>query len=341
VFLGRKKDDPLKEPIWGMIRKTFLYIFYNILILFMLAAGMEILLRITVPRIRPQGTDKNLYMENRFGESHGLRPSAEGLSNGALVQTDSWGFRRTSAAPDTSKDSWLLIGDSVTLGIGVESDSTFAGLLQSAVRDMNVLNSAMIGYNIDDYVNVSLQRMAGGHPFKIVRITLFWCLNDVFSDPLVRTIEMPGGRLRSVFGGILNVCRRRTRIYPFVKALFFDRPKSYCEFDSRFYEDAALLDRCVRKIVRIGNQCRERGMAFDVFLLPYEWQIRKRLTGALEPQARMMHTLEQAGIECHDPLKQLIGRGVKSRDLFLYGDGIHLSEAGHRIIAGYMLGRMR
>ncbi|MBN1893894.1 hypothetical protein JW906_05345 [bacterium] len=153
--------------------------------------------------------------------------------------------------------------------------------------------------------------------------------------------ELPAAcRPRSVFGSVLDILRTRTRIYPFVKTRFFDRSKSYYEFDSRFYEDEALLDRCVRKIVRIGNQCRQRGMAFDLFLLPYEYQLRKP-ADALEPQNRFKNKLEKAGVEVCDPAADILSRHMKSRDLFLYGDRIHLSKAGHRIMAGSVREKIR
>ena len=73
---------------------------------------------------------------------------------GKAIFPVTYGFRETSVKIDTTKKSWLILGDSVTMGIGAEADSTFAGILHSSLDSINILNPSIIGYNNIDYLNV-------------------------------------------------------------------------------------------------------------------------------------------------------------------------------------------
>jgi hypothetical protein len=318
-----------------IMKKITIYILYNLLFLMAISIFCEAFVRVIVPQIKPQGTDQNLYVENRFQGSQGLKPNSRGLSNGAEVVVDSSGFRKTSIPIDTSKNGWLFLGDSVTMGIGVDSDSTFAGRIQSKRRDVNVLNPSMIGYNVNDYINVFNHFVIEErNAFKIREVFLFWCLNDIYTDADV--IQMPGGKTRSVLGGVLNEIRRRTKIYFFIKTLLFDRPKTYFQFDSRLYADAVKLDSCVEKIALLNRESRARGIRFQVVLLPYEYQLRKNTDNDPNPENILETRFNESGIETLNLLPLLSECGVASKKLYLFGDGIHFSNLGHRIIAGYV-----
>ncbi len=43
------------------------------------------------------------------------------------------------------------------MGIGVENDSTFAGLLNLYLKDAKIYNSALIGHSSEDYLNITEQ----------------------------------------------------------------------------------------------------------------------------------------------------------------------------------------
>jgi hypothetical protein len=320
-------------------KKLFYFFLYNIGILVFLLTLCEILVRLWIPEIQPQGTEKNLYQENRYGESHGLKPLSRGLSNGALVQVDRYGFRETSVKLDTSKNSWLLLGDSVTMGIGVEADSTFAGILQAELDSVNILNSSMIGYNVQNYGNVfSYFINHRRNDLKIKRVVLFWCLNDLYTDS--DAVQMPGGRLRSRFGGLLNFIRVHSRFYFFLKTLLFDRPKSYYLFDSRLYADGGFQDEDGNQgILNIQKTCSDENIRFDVVLLPYEYQLRHKDVDLDKPQKVMTQKLKACGIHVLDPMPYLLDSGIKSKELYLYGDGIHLSKSGHRAVAYFLLAK--
>jgi hypothetical protein len=324
----------------------------------------ELIVRILVPSIQPQGTDRALYAENRFGESHGLRPNSSGRSNGAAVHADWNGFRVTSISPDTTGPGWLLLGDSVTLGIGVEADSTFSGILQSRFPPVNVLNPSMIGWDVRDYARVFRHFVVEDRDrHRIERVLLFWCLNDLYRGG--EAVKMPGGRIRARAGKAFGALRSHSRFYYFLKTLLFDRARDYYLFDSRLYtEDSTGVADAIGRLAELRGSCmslhrwRQRGpdapakrltpnrnfrdgIAFTVVLLPYEYQLRDHESGRDEPQRIMGAELKSRGIEVLDPLPYLRASGMDSKKLYLYGDGIHLSAAGHRMMADFLWQRLR
>jgi hypothetical protein len=164
-------------------------------------------------------------------------------------------------------------------------------------------------------------------------VTLFWCLNDIYTD--TDAVQMPGGRVRSIADGLLNALREKTRTYFLLKTLLFDRPKSYYQFDSGLYSNPEKLDNCIGIIDRIAAECRERNTRFDIVLLPYEYKMRKENGTAPGPQEIMTDALRPMKITVFNPLRVIRDSEAKSKNLFLYGDGIHLSiAAGCRIQKG-------
>lgn len=318
------------------MKKFFLFLGYNLFAVILLFLLSEIIVRIFCHKIQPQGTDKNIFADSLYYDSSGLKPLSSGKSNGALVQVDRYGFRETSTEIDTTKSSWLILGDSVTMGIGVESDSTFAGLLQAFVDSVNILNPSIIGYNIVDYTNVYKYFVIDhNNSLKIKRALVFWCLNDIYND--VPDIMTPGGKIRYIFSDLLMFVRMHSRLYFLLKTMLFDRPKSYFMFDEKFYRpENEVFQNTIQRIVGLSNLCKTKNIDLDIILMPYEYQLRKPNSENFIPQQLMMNTLNPLGIKVHDPS----GDAVKSnldKQRFLYGDGIHLSNWGHRYITHFVL----
>ena len=97
-------------------KKAVLFSLYNIVVVIALLIVSEFTIRIFFPRIQPQGTSENLIMKDEYYISTGLTPNTKGISNGKTVTVDKYGCRESSVAIDTSKNSWLFLGDSVTMG---------------------------------------------------------------------------------------------------------------------------------------------------------------------------------------------------------------------------------
>ncbi len=310
---------------------------YNITVIAFLIFFAEILVRTGFPDILPQGTDGQLFADSMYHHSPGLRPFSKGLSNGKTVEIDRHGFRKFSTPIDSLKKSWLFLGDSVTMGIGAEADSTFAGIIHNRLDSLNVLNPSLIGYSATDYQNVFNYFVAEKtYNFNISRVLLLYCLNDLYFAK--RDIFVPGGLMRYFLGDFLHYLRVHSRLYIFLKNSISDRSKAYYEFDEQFYaEDKQDLTLVLEVILQIGQGCAQRGIKFEIILMPYEYQFRNKKLLLDRPQELLTEKLQARGIRVLDPLKCFVESKQSSKTFYLYADGIHFSAAGHRQVAEFIL----
>jgi hypothetical protein len=279
------------SPVLKM-KRIFLIALYNTAAVVLLLLFLEFLVRIFVPEIRPQGTDKNLFIDSVYSSSAGLKPDTSGISHGELLYTDKYGFRKNRTAVDTSKKSILLLGDSAAMGIGIETDSTFSSVLQDRIKSQNVLNPSMFGYNIQDYKNV-FDYFLSSENLKINKVIICWCLNDIY-DSSIDYLEIPGRGLRYLFSDILTYLSEKSYLYTYLKTFFTDRPKAYYLFDSNLYRNKKLIERTVSILNYINKKCVENKIKFSVLLLPYEYQLR---IGRSYPQPLLEEILKRNGID--------------------------------------------
>ena len=325
--------------MFGLKKKQIQFVAYNIIVMLAILLVLEFSVRLLHPEIQSQYTDAQLFADSMYYGSWGLAPESEGFSSGALVEVNEYGTRQYSEQIDTSKAGWLLLGDSVTLGIGVEADSTFAGIVQSKMDSINILNPSQIGYRVKDYFNVLRSYTSGQHTkLNVKRVTLFWCLNDLYID--VDAIEEPGGVFRYIFSDLLSFIRTHSHSYLFLKNTLFDRPQTYYQFDRQFYtKENPNFSTSVEYLTRISKICENYQLPFDVVLLPYEYQIRTHATDRSAPQRLLEESLLEQNIDVYDTLRQVPDGGFPDK-LFLYGDGIHLSKDGHKFIAEFILANL-
>ncbi len=318
------------------MKKLVTILIYNLIAVLLLFIMCELFVRIFFPQIKPQLSDRHLIADGRYLNSHGLTPNSRGYSNGAPVTTNPFGFREGSVKMDTSRKSILLLGDSMTMGIGVEADSTFAGRIQLLMDSVNVLNPSVMGYDIEDYRNLTEYFIVNqNNSLEITRILICWCLNDVYTK--IPDFETPGGRLRDFLGNSLKFIRTHSRFYMWLKTQFFDRPKSYYFFDEKFYSpDNDVFKNCIHEFKKIKEICTQHQIPLHVVLLPYEYQLRDEYKAKQTPQDLMDDTLSKNGLSVFNTMPFMKRNDFSSTELYLYGDGIHFSEAGHRLIAEFI-----
>lgn len=320
-----------------MMRRILIVIVTNLITVVLLLLGIEWGVRMAYPALKPIGTSAGLFENQVYGASRGLRPNAIGESNGAVFRVDGYGMLSYTRSFEPSKKSILFLGDSVTMGIGVAPDSTFAGLVSQRLDSVNVLNPSLIGYNAQDYLRL-LRTLVGDDDqrafFGVKRVLLFWCLNDIYNDSV--QLEEPGSAMRRLGGAALPWLRRHAMSYQWVKALAVDRPAAYYLHDAALYgQDSKLLATSIDVLAQIYALCREEEVALDVILLPYAYQLRPGYPmDEPTPQMILRQQLAAEGIAVMDLLP-----GLKQSDperlesLYLWGDGIHFAPFGHKQIA--------
>ncbi len=291
-----------------------------------LLGGVEAGVRLAHPEIGPVGSDRRLIQPGAYGATDGLRAGASGRSGGALFRVDARRHWKYAAhAPGRAPlPGWLFLGDSVTMGPSVPPDSTFAGRLAAAQDSLGVWNTALIGYATDDYQRVLAAHLKAG---GVRRVTLVWCLNDVYAG--VPVGAAPAGP-RLLEGPLMRVVRTHVYTYQWLKAVLTDRPRAYFAFDRRFYTPGdPHLAQALRHLRTMAAWCRARRIPFEVVLVPYEYGLR---TGDAGPHTLLRASLEASRIAVCDVTSALRTAGPPAT-LYLYGDGIHLSAKGHRVVA--------
>lgn len=322
------------------MRNVLRLVLYNLLAVVVLLVLLEGVVRIFIPEITPTGTDRRLFQDNVYGSSPGLRPETTGQSNGQRFTVNAHGFWAYTAGTNPKLDAWLLLGDSATMGIGVAPDSTFAGRLATIHDTVNVLNPSLIGYSSRDYVNILTSLLEQPSPAykQLKRVTVFWCLNDVYAgDPVSAE---PGQQIRELSGSFLTFLRQHVHTYHWLKAVFFDRARTYFEHDERLYTDApSNLGAAASDLTTLHQLAEQHDIRFEVVILPYAYQLREPNRTA--PQDILATRLAERAIPFADALPFLQALPASPTDLYLYGDGIHFSTLGHKALASFVVERLR
>lgn len=323
-----------------MTRRILLVIVINVITVLLLLLGIEWGIRIIYPELKPVGTSATLIEDGAYGASKGLRPNAVGESNGVVFRVDDKGMLSYADAYDATKKSILFLGDSVTMGIGVDPDSTFVGRISQVLDTLNVLNPSLIGYNVQDYQRVLNTWVADDDrrmKYGIERVLLFWCLNDVYSDNIL--IKEPGSTLRSIGGQVLPWVRRNAMSYQWLKAMVTDRPAAYYQHDAAFYhEENEALIASLDLLTAMQALCEEKNVKLEVILLPYAYQLRDKAHAVeAKPQELMRRLLHVRNVAVADVLPYLSeSNEVDPESIYLWGDGIHFASSGHKEMAHWL-----
>jgi hypothetical protein len=256
------------------MKKYTLIILFNITVVIFLFLLLEICVRIFVPEIKLPGTSSNLIVDSLYNDSPGIKSNTIGTSGGVTKESNGYHAWKYFKPVSTYKRILLFLGDSVTMGINVENDSTFGGILNNNSDSISIINPSLIGYSSKDYVNVFnyfIERNEFNLNFSSV--ILFWTLNDIYSNyPDKKSPEFSS---KGVLSQIVNFFRRNSKAYHFLKNLFSDRPRAYYEYDRQFYTlSNPYFLNAIKNIKYISSACDSLKLKFQMVLLPYEYQVR-------------------------------------------------------------------
>ena len=327
------------------MKRYFLIVLYNIAAIILLFLLFEGAVRIFVPEINLSGTSANLVVDSLYKDSPGIRSDTIGTSGSVEKSTNDYHSWKYYKPVNSSVRKLLYLGDSVTMGISVENDSTYAGIINNNADSMRVVNPSLIGYSSKDYLNVFNSFVEQNRfNLKFTSVVLFWTLNDIYSN--YPDENQPGFSGGGFLDSIVNFFRHNSKAYHFLRNLFSDRSAAYYKYDRQFYSaDDPLLKSSVKNIEEISSACDSLGIKLEVALLPYEYQVRNynesrpagSVTGIFYPQELMKEKLRGLNITLTD-LREAFKNDYKdSRSYYLYGDGIHFNNKGHRLIAEYLL----
>lgn len=311
-------------------------ILFCLVILLLLEAGTRILL----PEINFQDTDRALQRQLAYGNSYGWEPNATGICFGKQVTIDEYGFRKLTC-PQKYDSSWLVLGDSVAFGVGVDTQDTFVQLLQNSLPNIRVWNTSVIGYDMRNYRDTlnhfTVETQIIPRP---QRVLLFICLNDIDLQSTFNK-DLSVTTFKSV-ESLLSFLRRRSKFYMFIKNVVFDRSRAYFLHDLQLYQKKGPeLEESLNIINDMNTSLRDRNIEFMVVILPYEYQLRKKEEQNLLPQQLLSAYLKEKGIPYIDAYEYFERADGDKRQYFLYGDFAHFSKKGHQVVADLLRERLK
>lgn len=224
------------------------------------------------------------------------------------------------------------------MGIGVKNDSTFVGILQTKLDSVKIFCPALIGYSSKDYLNIVTKLIEKEHnELAIKKLFIFWCLNDIYSN--YPTKDSPDIRSRGMVGKFIQLLSRNLKTWHLLKYIFTDRQKDYYDYDKQFYTlQDTNFTKSMEDIYRCLAIASEHGIDTKLILLPYEYQIRFiRDEKNHKPQKLIKQKLSETNIQVIDILELIRNYNIYSKSLYLFGDGIHFSNKGHKFIAELLL----
>ena len=327
----------MKKNLW---RARFgLFLFGCLLTVALLGAG-EVLCRYFT-RVNFLGNSRGMFTAARFRTSHGNTPNFHGQSFGGEFDTDADGFRfnpqfQITAAPNAS--AILIVSDSVGFGPAAAEEKTFAGILRRRLTANKIYNASVIGFDTFDYRNL-VETVLPQKP-DVKTVLLFYCLNDV-SDVSAQQIKQQTAQEinedatdNTPLRPVNDFLRSRSKLYLLLKNLLRDTSQTYFKNDLSYYQHGAdAIEPGLQPLVEIKKELDAKNVELKVFVLPYEAQVRSNAPADfLLPQQIVDRFLEKNNI-AHVDLTATFQHQEQPSKLFLYGDPMHLSEAGHQLTA--------
>lgn len=312
----------------------------------LLLLACEAAVRVAFPALNFLGLDRGMFAPVAGGAGFGNSPRFSGKAFGVEVKIDADGFRvgRTQLRPEPAAGGTVaFVGDSVTFGVGVKDENTFVALFAAAHPDLRVVNAAVIGYGLEDYV-VALRLLLEQPGLNVRHVFLGICLNDVSPSGKVSILAATGAKpadaeaKESLLSRINAYLRERSKLYLLLKAALMDTSRNYFVADLARYKDPEALERELAHLDTVSRMLASRGVGLTVVLFPYEYQLRgQNAPDIWEPQRLIAARLERAGIPYLDVAgefaRDTARHGRRSGEYFLFNDPMHLSPVGHQVVA--------
>ena len=325
-----------------------------LLALLLVTEGAVRLLR---PDILPQNLDADLFEPFAYGETYGYKAGARGNEFGAAYVTDDHGFRIDPRnIPVEAQRKVLVLGDSVSVGIGVAADQAYPYVLARRLNQ-HVVNASVTGYGVTEYGTV-LENIAG--TVQPAMVIIGFCLNDPAATSQANIVDMTQRKtapstaapdptrypnpivrwLRSVNDRYLrfnDVLKSYSRTYLLLKGLATDSSRDYFTADRMLYSEPSLVDLLTSEFSRLRAVAAAHHASLLVIVFPYEYQLRAPDEANREPQRIIQQAASKAGVRLYDLfddlLASLASEHLSSRSLYLFNDPMHFNGRGHRLVA--------
>tara|TARA_B110000444_G_C18783059_1_gene568440 strand:+ start:51 stop:1004 length:954 start_codon:yes stop_codon:yes gene_type:complete len=306
------------------VKKIFIY---NLLAISSIIILLEFSLRI-FSSLNELGFKKNLFDRTSITPIH--NKNIESIVFGNKVFIDKYGFRvpKKNYFYNETRTNFLVMGDSVSFGVGVSEEETFVGLLRKEFDNFNIFNSSVVGHNIKSYQSL-LPIYSDSLDFESVII--FFGLNDIVRSKGFLTKK---DIKSNYFLARINVfLRNKSILYIYLKSKITDPEKRYFSYLRPAYEDQNALEDLEKTILDIKNFSSKKNKKLYFVILPYEFQTRKENCNNqfFFPQNEVIKIFENNQINYKNFSKNFCDY-KQPKKLFLKFDPLHLSSTGHLLV---------
>ncbi|GAB4325314.1 MAG: hypothetical protein Kow0059_21320 [Candidatus Sumerlaeia bacterium] len=287
-----------------------------------------------------------------------LKPDFEGPwpldpALSVTIRTNSLGLRDDPIPPKPSGERRILfLGDSVVFGTRLAQHDTLPEQLERRLgAGVRVINAGVEGYSTFQQYH-QLRHIGLGTEPDFILLGFVW--NDVYEQ--YRTMRRFGGD-----GNFMGLAHEqmlagaerwlfRSAAYTAAKLWWVKHRKrgragyaaAGLNYDvSEIFKDppaphiAKAWDDTLAQLGALRDLAAEHHVPLLVVVFPYEMQFSPTLPDALVPNRRVRAFCREHSIACYD-LFDDFAAAPNRRELFLPGDGTHLSAAG----AGFVAGRL-
>ena len=258
------------------------------------------------------------------GDFYTIRSDAVGWPPWEEFNAD--GVRDRTHTVEKPDDVWRVafLGDSVTLGAGLEPPQAYPQVMQTKLeaegRGTEVFNVALWGWSTRQQ-RIAWERIA--RKYRLDQVVLAVCLNDI--PELHNNLARPPRLLAALHARsalVRRVVDAEGRAIGSVEQLFYEpEAPRVREAFARFFEEVRALHRDVKA----------DGAALDVIVFPFRFQLAPDAPPPTA-QARIAAFCAQEGLRCFDLLPALQHWGPRA---FLDYD--HLSAEGAALVADHLL----
>lgn len=241
---------------------------------------------------------------------------------GVLVETNSDGLRdREYVVEKTGKYRTIFVGDSLTLGWGVERQDTFEYLLEEQLNqthDVEILNFGIGNYNTVQQVNLFEEK---GLKYRPDQVTMFFFIND--AELLKKTSSLE----------FLSNSQLVTFYWSRLRGFFSDGSyeSGYMDYYSRLYsDDSQGWQEAKAAMLKMKKLALDNDFVFQVVLLP---ELHELVDYPFtELYGRVERFLNQNDIDVLD-ITSAFKDEADPIKLWVARDDAHPNARAHRIIA--------
>ncbi len=258
------------------------------------------------------------------------------------IDTNALGWRDEEfGPPGAGTPRLLVIGDSITMGVGVEAEQRYSERLEELLPGSEVDNCAASGYELNQLVTLVELMLPQTRPDLVI---YGLCLNDIrVADlALAAAVEERTARIRIRAAFEL---RNFGRFIQNVRLLRNEAKLSRTgsrPAESRVirrWEDPTQRDAFAQRLEELQRICDAADARLLVVIFPYTFQFDKPATDPIrDPQRHLTAILEARQIAYLDLFETLQAATTR---VFLPADNCHPNATGNQIVAEAIAARLR